>query len=123
VVFDPIFTRETPLPQRAEPDLVSTRLYNPAHNIGCFRYLECSRLDARGEPAGDVTPWDAVLFPFEQDLQCNDGLEKIEVRRRPDAATHLVEERYCCDSRGIIEVTMADRTTGYSQSYRLRRKR
>jgi len=123
VVFDPIFTRETPLPQRGEPDLISTRLYNPAHNIGCFRYLECSRLDARGEPAGDVTPWDAVLFPFDQELQRNDGLEKIEVRRRPEVTAHVIEELYRCDSRGIIEVTMADRTTGYSRSYRLRRKR
>ncbi len=120
ITFDPIFPRETPLPHDGQPDLISTRRYRPAHNLGYFRYLECSRLDAEGRPAGDITPWDAVAFPFDSGLQ-KQATDGVEVQRQPGVEQHVVEEHYRCDPVGIIEVTIADQTTGFSKSYRLRK--
>ncbi|RPJ87649.1 MAG: Hsp70 family protein [Acidobacteria bacterium] len=120
ITFDPIFPRETPLPHDGQPDLVSTRRYRPVHNLGYFRYLECSRLDSEGRPAGDITPWDAVAFPFDPGLQ-KKAPETVQVQRQPGVEEHLVEEHYRCDPVGIIEVTIADQTTGFSKSYRLRK--
>ncbi|RPI23384.1 MAG: Hsp70 family protein [Acidobacteria bacterium] len=119
ITFDPIFPRETPLPVSGQPDLVSIRRYRPAHNLGFFRYLECSRLDSEGRPAGDITPWDTVSFPFDPGLQ-NQAGDEVEVQRQPAVENHLVEEQYRCGPVGIIEVTIADHTTGFSKSYRLR---
>ncbi|MFB3903096.1 MAG: Hsp70 family protein [Acidobacteriota bacterium] len=120
ITFDPIFPRETPLPHDGQPDLVSTRRYRPVHNLGYFRYLECSRLDAEGRPAGDITPWDTVAFPFDPGLQKQVSVS-VEVHRQPGVEEHVVEEQYRCDPVGIIEVTIADQTTGFSKSYRLRK--
>jgi molecular chaperone DnaK (HSP70) len=120
VVFDPIFARNTPLPVGKEQELVATRLYRPAHNVGCFRYLECSRVDSQGRPSGDVTPWDSVVFPFEPNLQLPDRDGSFDVHRKPSLEAHVIEEIYRCDSNGIIGVTIKDQTTGYARSYRLR---
>ncbi|HXK58669.1 MAG TPA: Hsp70 family protein [Acidobacteriota bacterium] len=120
ITFDPIFSWETPLPQSGQPDLVSVRRYRPVHNLGFFRYLECSRVDSEGRPAGDITPWETLAFPFDPQLQKNNA-DGGEVHRLPDVENHLVEEHYRCDRAGIIQVTIADRTTGFSKSYRLRR--
>lgn len=122
ITFDPIFPRETPLPHDGQPDLVSTRRYRPVHNLGHFRYLECSRLDAEGRPAGDITPWDSVAFPFDPGLQKRAAADAVEVQRQPEVEEHVVEEHYRCDPVGIIEVTIADQTTGFSRSYKLRQK-
>ena len=46
------------------PPTSVARRYRAAHNVGHFRFLECTRLTA-GRPDGDVTPWDEVFFPFE----------------------------------------------------------
>jgi len=120
ITFDPIFPRETPLPHDGQPDLVSTRRYRPVHNLGYFRYLECSRLDSEGRPAGDITPWDAVAFPFDPRLQ-KQATDSVEVQKQPGVEQHVVEEHYRCDPVGIIEVTIADQTTGFSKSYQLRK--
>jgi molecular chaperone DnaK (HSP70) len=120
ITFDPIFPRETPLPQDGQADLVSTRRYRPVHNLGYFRYLECSRLDSEGRPAGDITPWDAVAFPFDPGLQ-KQVSDSVVVQRLPGVEQHVVEEHYRCDPVGIIEVTIADQTTGFSRSFRLRK--
>ena len=50
VIFDPLFSKGTPLPAPGEPPLVQSRQYTPAHNIGHFRYLECSHLTEEGRP-------------------------------------------------------------------------
>ena len=50
-----------------------TRRYRAAHNIGHFRFVECSRL-TDGRPDGDVTPYDPVFFPFDPDLHDEDDL-------------------------------------------------
>ena len=69
VIFDPLFAKGTPLPGPGEPPLVQSRQYTPAHNIGHFRYLECSQLTEDGRPAGDITVWDDIRFPFDPALR------------------------------------------------------
>ncbi len=120
VVFDPIFLKDTPLPRPRERALTQTRLYHPAHNVACFRYLECSRLTGDGQPAGDITPWDEIVFPVDRALRTDSKKDIIEVRRTDEVASLVIEERYLCDPHGMIEVSISDLTTAYEQKYRLR---
>ena len=69
VVFDPLFSKGTPLPAPGEAPLVQSRQYTPVHNIGHFRYLECSQLSSDGRPCGDITVWDDIRFAFDPALR------------------------------------------------------
>jgi molecular chaperone DnaK (HSP70) len=62
VSFDLLFPRGMELPRPGGEPLRATRSYGSAHNVGHFRFIECSRLDDRGEPVGDVTVWDDIRF-------------------------------------------------------------
>jgi molecular chaperone DnaK len=118
VVFDPILPKDVPLPTGGQPPLVVTRRYRAAHNIGHFRFVECSRL-TDGRPDGDVTPYDPVLFPFDPDLQDEDDLRRRPVGRReygPD-----VEERYVVTPSGAVEVIITTRPTGLTRTFQLAR--
>lgn len=126
IIFDTLFAKDTPLPAKGEPPLTCVRRYAPTHNIGAFRYLECSRVDQDGQPQGDVAPWDEIIFPFDPALQspasqANDGEKEIPIVRGYDFGT-VVEEVYSCDSGGIIEVEIADKTNTFSRRFRLRGK-
>jgi molecular chaperone DnaK (HSP70) len=118
IIFDPIFQKDTLLPAPGEPPLVCIRRYAPAHNIGHFRYLECSRISDDAQPLGDITPWQDVLFAMDPGLVTAPDLEKIEVERL-EPSLQFVREEYRCDSRGIIEVTIANENAGYQQKFRL----
>jgi molecular chaperone DnaK (HSP70) len=120
VIFDPIFLKDTPLPSPEEKPLTLMRLYRPAHNIACFRYLECSRLAEDGQPAGDITPWDDIAFPVHKTLRTDPRTLAVEVHRTEDVADQVIEECYRCDPHGMIEVTISDQTIPYRQTYRLR---
>jgi molecular chaperone DnaK len=122
IIFDSIFPKDTPLPERNEPPLERSRSYHPVHNIGCFRYLECSRLNQEGQPDGDITPWDEIVFPMEPDVHNGRQLESIDIRRSDQPSSHLVEEHYRCNAQGAIEVTIVNRTAGYQQTRRLRER-
>lgn len=123
VAFDPILTREHPVPEHGE--IVVTRRYVAAHNLGWFRYVEHTSVDAVGEPRGDLVPYAEVIFPFDPALQGSDGAEETErlatvpVERR--AGGPLVEETYTIDAAGIVSVRIADLTTGYAREYGLGR--
>lgn len=121
VTFDVLFEKDTPLPARSEAPLQRMRRYVPIHNIGAFRYLECSRVDAAGQPQGDLTPWDEILFPFDPALQSDNGLKQMPVTRGYQFG-NVVEERYICDSSGIMEVELTDTTNGFKRRYKLRGK-
>lgn len=121
VTFDPLFEKDTQLPAKGEPPLQRVRRYAPTHNIGAFRYLECSRLDQTGQPQGDIAPWDEILFPFDPALQSDNGLKQMAIMRG-ERYGNIVEEVYSCDSSGIIEVEIADLTHGFSHRYQLRGK-
>ncbi len=117
VVFDTIFEKGTPLPAPGEPPVVVARRYRAVHDVGHFRFVECSRL-TDGRPDGDVTPWDEAYFPFDPLLRASD-LAAAPIRRRdggPEAA-----ETYALGSEGAVTVTVTDATDGFSRTFRLTR--
>jgi len=118
IVFDPLFQKGVALPGPGERPLEIRRTYTPVHNIGHFRYLECTHLDEDGQPCGDVTLWDAILFPFDPSLQDADG---AEVKRSGAARLHDVEEIYSIDASGTVTISIANLTAGYDRIYRLGR--
>ncbi len=121
IVFDPLLEKGTLLPAPGQPNLTIRRLYHPVHNIGHFRFLECSHRAEDGAPTGDIALWDEIRFPFDPGLAVNGELGSVPVTHSPDAAAAQVEEVYECDSSGAIAVTIANESAGYSRSYRLGR--
>jgi molecular chaperone DnaK (HSP70) len=119
VSFDVLFEKMTPLPAGSEEKIIRSRRYCPAHNIGHFRYLECGHTGVHGHPSGDITPWDEIFFPFDPSLESEGNLAQTPIER-VDLSNQLIEERYICDSNGIIETTIINHTTSHSRSYRLR---
>ena len=123
MTFDPIFPKTTALPRPGEPPLRVTRSYQPAHNIGHFRFLECSALKSAHQPDGDVVAWDEVYFPFDPALaEAGQCLERKEIRRWRKAQSICVEEVYQCDAEGIITVTISNQTMGQSRTFRIRQE-
>jgi molecular chaperone DnaK len=118
VVFDPILPKDAPLPADGQPPLVVTRTYRAAHNIGHFRFVECSRL-VDGHPDGDVTPYDPVYFPFDPKLSDEKDLGHQPVGRWSEGPD--VEERYVVTSTGAAEVTLTTKPTGFTRTFRLER--
>ncbi len=118
VTLDVLFEKETLLPAENGEKLTRTRLYNPAHNVGHFRYLECSRVDEHGHPTGDITLWDEIYFPFDPALQNDQRLNDVSVART-SPGEQLIEEIYTCDRKGIIEVDILNHATRYRRNYRL----
>ena len=120
VAFDPIFTKDTPLPAPSDPPLVHVRRYCPVHNIGHFRYLECSGVGSDGQPQGDVTPWDAIQFPLDPALARHANLDGHAVKPWPEGSQQIIEEHYACDANGMIEVTICNQSAGYQRRFQLR---
>jgi molecular chaperone DnaK (HSP70) len=121
VAFDPLFVKGTSLPAPGDPPVERSRCYAAVHNIGHYRYLECSHLTEEGRPAGDLTVWDDIRFPFEAGLRGEKELKSVEVARLGDGSMVEAEERYTCDSGGGVTVTISSLSGGYDRSYRLGR--
>jgi molecular chaperone DnaK (HSP70) len=119
VSFDTLFAKETLLPSKGDAPLVRKRHYRPTHNIGHFRYLECSRLSLRGEPQGDIATWDEIHYPYAPELQPVEDLRKVPIVRGYHYQ-NVIEETYTCDANGMIQVEIADLTTGFRRNCRLR---
>ncbi len=118
IIFDPLFPKGASLPARGEPALQIHREYCPVHNVGVFRYLECSNIDEGGRPAGDITVWDEIRFPFDPQL---DAAEDVPVLHLDRVRHQSIEEKYVCDAGGAVTVTIRNDTAGYSREYRLGR--
>jgi hypothetical protein len=121
VAFDPLFPKGAALPAPGQPPLTVVRSYCPVHNIGHFRYLECSHKTEEGRPAGDITVWDEALFPFDPSLRDRESLTGIAVEHSRDAESQRIEERYSCDSSGTVQVQILNATSQYSKTFRLGR--
>lgn len=119
VVFDPIVCKDVSLPTDGRSPLVVKRRYRAAHNIGHFRFVECSRL-VNGRPDGDVTPYDPVLFPFDPALHDRADLGRQPVGRWMDGPD--VEERYVITPSGAVEVTLTTQPAGFERTFRLERR-
>ncbi len=120
IVFDSIFPKDTALPGPGDPPLVLTRKYAPAHNVAHLRYLECSRVTEDDQPAGDINPWDDIMFPLDPVLKRKKRLDRVPVEHFPGVQDQVVEEHYACDARGVINVTIQNRSAGYRRRYKLR---
>jgi molecular chaperone DnaK (HSP70) len=118
IVFDPLFEKGIALPGPDEPPLEIRRRYQPVHNVGHFRYLECSHLSEGLQPAGDVTIWDDIQFPFDPAVR---NSEAVPIAHSAAVTSEDIEEKYSCDASGTVTVTVSNLTSGYERQYRLGR--
>jgi molecular chaperone DnaK (HSP70) len=121
VTFDPLFPKGAPLPAPGQPPITVVRSYCPVHNIGHFRYLECSHRTDDGRPSGDIAVWDEAWFPFDPSLRDRESLIGINVEHCSAAETQQIEEQYSCDASGTVQVQILNRTSHYAKTYRLGR--
>ena len=119
VSFDPIFAKDTKLPSPREPEIVTTRRYRPMHDIGRFRFVECTEL-RDGRPDGLVSPWDDVVFAFDPALRDHPDLATLPAQRFEREGPEI-EERFECDASGLFRVTLTCLEDGYARSYRIAR--
>jgi molecular chaperone DnaK (HSP70) len=108
VAFDAILTPST------ETGAALVRRYRAVHNVGCFRFAECDRLDG-GLPVGDLLPWGVVRFPFDPALR-EAALDDVVVTRLAGRGP-LVEERYEIHPTGLVEVHITDLESGFSRHH------
>ncbi|MEM9491349.1 MAG: hypothetical protein AAGC55_19540, partial [Myxococcota bacterium] len=113
-IFDPVFSKNT-LPER-DSALVVQRHYRPRHAVGHLRFLECTGLTDDGQPAGDLTPWREIHFPYSADLAERADLTDLPIERR-GATTDEIAETYTYDPRGQIAVAISNRTRGYQRTF------
>jgi molecular chaperone DnaK (HSP70) len=121
IVFDPLFNKGLGLPPAGAPPLAIRRQYSPVHNLGHFRFMECSHRMDDGGPTGEVTMWDEIYFPFDPSLQETPDLKFFAVEHSVPAGRQRLEELYECDAGGSISVTVSNTTSGFSRTYRLGR--
>lgn len=117
LAFDPILPREAKI--TARETVAISRQYPAYHNVGWFRFVEYSSVDADGQPRGDIVPFAEVIFPFDATLQGRpaETLRNVPVCRQESG--NQVEERYVIDPHGIVEVHLRDLHTGYTQKHAL----
>ena len=119
IIFDPLFEKGTRLPPAGEAKLEIRRHYSPVHNIGHFRFLECSHRGGDGTPSGEVALWDEIRFPFDPHLADTQDLSRSPVVHAMAATQQVINELYECDASGAIAVTISNQTGGYSRAYPL----
>jgi hypothetical protein len=112
IIFDLIFPRGIRLPEANQPPLRLERVYQPAHNIGHFRYLESSRLDEHGQPIGEITNWEQIQFPFDSGLWGREDLSAEPVKPLNERKGLLAREEYTCDASGNLRVKISAMPSG-----------
>ncbi len=117
IYFDLIFPRGVQLPAPGEEPLRIERIYQPAHNIGHFRYLESSQLDQQGQPKGEIANWDQILFPFDPGLQQHADLGSVAVELLENPGDLRIREEYTCDAAGSLRVRIHAEPAGYTREY------
>ena len=120
ITFDPIFTRDTSVPSRSGGPLSCRRTYRAAHNVGHFRFLECSAIGNDGRPSGDGVYSGDVFFPFDPSL-CEDTKDLASVPIRRSERGPRVEEVYTLDEHGIVAVTIRNLDANYQRVYHIGR--
>jgi molecular chaperone DnaK (HSP70) len=117
ILFDLIFSRGMRLPALGEPPLRVERAYQPAHNVGHFRYLECSQLDQHGQPSGEIANWGQIQFPFDPELQGRADLATLPVTLLEHPEGLAIREEYSCDSTGRLRVKISAEPAGYEREF------
>ena len=121
IIFDPLFEKGQSLPAPGEPPLVCKRDYRPAHNIGHFRFLECSHRATDGSPSGDITFCDDIRFPFDPGLQSRKDISALPVMLSNEARQTVAEESYECGADGSVVATLSNLSSGYERRFSLGR--
>ncbi len=116
ITFDPIFTPDTELPGREA--LQRERVYRAVHNVGHFRFFECTAVDDGGKPRGDMALCGDVYFPFDVGLAGAADLRGVPVERRPAEGPRILE-RYSLGDHGFVDVLIRNLDAGYERTYRL----
>jgi molecular chaperone DnaK (HSP70) len=113
VSFDLLFDASQPLPESGAT-IELTRRYRPVHNVGRFRYVECSGLDGEGSPSGDVSPIREIFFPYDPALRASEADLSAVCIGQLSGHRPLIEERYTIDEMGIVRFEIADTESGFS---------
>jgi len=113
-IFDPIFLKDRQV-DAGNGRLRVTRTYNPVHNIGLLRYLECSSLGKAEEPEGDIALWQDVYFPYDPKLRTGRISQDLD-REITGASSQEVTEAYEYNEEGIIRVEIENKTSGTEDS-------
>jgi molecular chaperone DnaK (HSP70) len=113
-IFDPIFTKGA-LSETGEH--VVERRYSPVHGVGHLRFLECSELGERGEPAGELMPWCDLFIPYVPELADRPDLDELaRARRLPEGAEHVIE-RYAYERDGRVRIAVENITRGFRREF------
>jgi molecular chaperone DnaK (HSP70) len=120
ITFDPIFSQGVELPPASATPCTSTRAYRAAHNVGHFRFFECSAMDEGGRPRGDMALFGDVYFPFDPALSSAADLAVVPVERRWQEGPRIFEQ-YSLDENGMVKVLIRNVDSGYERSYQLAR--
>jgi molecular chaperone DnaK (HSP70) len=115
-IFDPVFFKDGAVDSKAG-ELKITRVYRPVHNVGHFRFLECSALGKGGEPEGDIVLLQEAYFPYDPQLKDYADLSHTSVEKRSDLCSQEIVESFVYDSKGIIRVEIENLTSGYRRNY------
>jgi molecular chaperone DnaK (HSP70) len=118
ITFDPIFTRDTSVPGLNGRRISCRRSYVAVHNVGHFRFLECTEIGLDGRPSGDGVLSGDVLFPFDPSL-CKGAQDLASVPiQRGDRQRHI-EEEYTLDENGMVAVTIRNLDANYQRVFQL----
>jgi molecular chaperone DnaK (HSP70) len=114
-VFDPILLKDTRAPEDAP--IIVERSYWPVHSIGHLRFVECTDLDEQGQPAGDLTPWANLYFPYDPALSSVEDLSQVPVRRASSPVGGEIVETYTYSADGSLTITIQNRSHGYQRRF------
>ncbi|WP_428264169.1 Hsp70 family protein [Haliangium sp.] len=114
-VFDPILTKNQALDRHG--GLTVHRRYRPAHAVGRLRFLECDRLTGAGQPAGELTPWTRIDFPYAPELADSGDLSNLPVERCSAPLAEEIAETYTYGDDGTVAVEIENLTHGYRRSF------
>ena len=115
-IFDPILSKNSAV-DSATGGLVVRRTYRPAHTVGRLRFLECDALSGSGQPAGELTPWTEIEFPYDPRLAEAGDLSRQPVERSSALLDEEIAETYTYRADGTVAVEIENRTHGYRRSF------
>lgn len=114
-IFDPILLKDTAVPDHDRIRI--ERSYRPAHRVGHLRYLECTDIDSHGRPAGDLTPWGDLYFPYDPALVDRNDLDRLPEARCGGLESEEIVETYEYGADGGVSISIENRTRGYRKRF------
>jgi hypothetical protein len=79
--------------------------------------LECTDIDPLGQPAGDLTPWGDLYFPYDPALADRDDLDRMPAARCNGLEAEEIFETYEYGADGGVTISIENRTRGYRRRY------